>query len=334
MALDELLKGLGAFQQGMTQYGVGQGIQQAKAQVDEINAMQMKEMEKRQALQQVSNNLMATLAGTGADPATIQQAAMPFVQQQLKTSQDFLAAGTASGDQEMLQRGRQLQNEETRVQRSENEANRSQQRWGAIYGETQANKRAEMAASGMQAKRERLPVQMMKQFGDSRAFAAQASNLLKTFESDPKFKKFIGLMAVDPGKARSYFNTEMKQFRSAVERYSLQYRKSMTGSAASDQEDERIRNAIANLGTNPEAFSGMLRDHLGEERVKYEAELNPLTQQGFSTAGYEWEWEGGAPAAASSTQGAQQALQAPVTQGNGLSTPLNPVVNRYIIKGN
>jgi hypothetical protein len=127
VALDELLKGLGAFQQGMTQYGVGQGIQQAKAQVDEINAMQMKEMEKRQALQQVSNNLMATLSQTGADPATIQQAAMPFVQKDLKNSQDFLALGMEKGDKDVTAMGQQLQQQEHAVQTGENQKNRNLQ---------------------------------------------------------------------------------------------------------------------------------------------------------------------------------------------------------------
>lgn len=127
MALDELLKGLGAFQQGMTQAAVGRGVSQAQEAVQQINSAQMKEMERRQALSQVSNNLMMELSKTGADAQTIQQAAMPFVQKDLKNSQDFLTLGMEKGDKEVTQMGQQLQQQENAVQTGENQKNRNLQ---------------------------------------------------------------------------------------------------------------------------------------------------------------------------------------------------------------
>jgi hypothetical protein len=329
MAIDDLLKGLSTFQQGMTQYGVGQGIARAQEQVNQVNQMQMKEMEKRQALTQISNDLMATLSGTGADPATIQQAAMPFVQTQLKNSQDMLTQAALSGDQDMLKQGRMLQDEEQRGDRIKQGEMYSQQRWNTIYSETQANKRAEMQADASAAKRERLPSSLIKPLNESRAFGAQADSLLKKFESDKRMQKYVGLLAKDPGKARSYFNTEMRDFRSAVDRYYLQFRKSMTGSAASEQEDALIRSAIANLDTNPQAFATLIRSHLSEEGAKYNAQLEPLVSQGYSTSGYEWNF--GNPVAekqkadrANANAGAAALTQQQAPQGTGMSTPVQP----------
>jgi len=110
--MDDLLKGLQMFTQGVKAAAVNKGIMDAQQQVQQIQASQMKEMERRQALQGISNNLALQLSGLGADPAQVAQSAAAIRPPELRNSGDFLTQAALTGDQEMRAVGTQLQRQE------------------------------------------------------------------------------------------------------------------------------------------------------------------------------------------------------------------------------
>lgn len=69
MSMDELLKGLAVFQDGMKQYAVASAVNDANQQLTQLNQM---EGDKLQAQTQISQNLAMRLGAAGADASHIQ----------------------------------------------------------------------------------------------------------------------------------------------------------------------------------------------------------------------------------------------------------------------
>lgn len=93
MSLDELLQGLGAFKQGMQEFAVGNAIGQAQEQVNQLKAAQMNEMEKRNALQGLANDLALNLGRVNAPVAQIQSAVGAIAPAPIKNSTDAFVQG-------------------------------------------------------------------------------------------------------------------------------------------------------------------------------------------------------------------------------------------------
>ncbi len=107
--LDDLLAGLSVFKQGVTQYAVGQGIQNAQDQISQINSSQQSEIQKRQALTDTANNLTLHLAGLGADANTIQQTAAAIKPVSIATPQEAYNQAVAKGSPELMKLAQQGQ---------------------------------------------------------------------------------------------------------------------------------------------------------------------------------------------------------------------------------
>lgn len=82
MSIDEaikggqmLMEGAKAFREGLTRLSTSRAISQAQDDVNSLNNSEMDEMEKRQKLAAVSQNLTLRLSGLGADPQQIAQSA-------------------------------------------------------------------------------------------------------------------------------------------------------------------------------------------------------------------------------------------------------------------
>jgi hypothetical protein len=124
MSLDDLLKGLSKFEEGMQTLAVGRGIRQAQEQVSQINMQEQDEFKKRQALSQVANGLVMQLSGAGANPQQIQQAAGSIMPPELKSADDFYVQGALTGKQEYNAMGREVDLRATAVERKEKQKDR------------------------------------------------------------------------------------------------------------------------------------------------------------------------------------------------------------------
>lgn len=74
MAMDDLFKALGMFQQGVQQYALTGAVNEATAQMQQLNQAQIDEGQRRQQLQQLANGLALRLTGVGASGQQIQSA--------------------------------------------------------------------------------------------------------------------------------------------------------------------------------------------------------------------------------------------------------------------
>lgn len=98
MALDDLLKGLGSFKEGLQSLAQGMAVNDARDQLSQINAQVQKESEKQMMAQQVGQDLALRLTKAGADANQIAGATQGILpsanQQQTMTAQkDMQAAG-------------------------------------------------------------------------------------------------------------------------------------------------------------------------------------------------------------------------------------------------
>lgn len=75
MALDDLLKGLSVFNQGLREYAINQGVNDVTKQIQELNQQALDEKERLVATTQVANDLALKLGAAGADASLIGQLA-------------------------------------------------------------------------------------------------------------------------------------------------------------------------------------------------------------------------------------------------------------------
>jgi hypothetical protein len=127
------------FQNGLQQYAIGSGIQEATKQVDALNQANMSELEKRQQQQKIAQQLTLKLTQAGATGTQIQSAYGAIAPPELKTPQDWAQAATQTGDTKMMEMANKMQDFSIRdnkalvdqqqdFQGSENEKNRNLQR--------------------------------------------------------------------------------------------------------------------------------------------------------------------------------------------------------------
>ncbi len=97
MSLQELFQAMNMFKDGVNQMSVTRGISNAQQQMNQLNAAQMDEIEKRNALQGIANNLALDLGKTGAPVHQIQSAVGAVAPQAIKTADDAILQGTMAG---------------------------------------------------------------------------------------------------------------------------------------------------------------------------------------------------------------------------------------------
>ena len=290
MSLDDLLKGFQALDEGLTKFAVGRGVAQAQEQVNQINSSQMKELERRQALSGIANQLTMQLTQAGANPNQVAQAAGAVMPSAIKNSGDFLTQAALTGDQELAGRGQQLQQQENAVQTGENAKNRSNQLTIAREGNASSEKIAGMqigAASQRAAEKKlELPRQAFDKFSTALGNRQMLVELMDKWKSDPKVRTYVGLRGKDIAGARKYFNENLAAFQAEVAQAFNEYRKSITGAAASDKELVDLRTSLFNVDNSPESFEAILKRTLDVNDAKFKAQIKPYASK-FDTSMFE-----------------------------------------------
>lgn len=73
MALDDMLKGMAVFKDGLTQFATSKAVNDANEQLSQLNGQEMDRGEMLKAQSQIGNDLMMRLQSAGADPGRIAQ---------------------------------------------------------------------------------------------------------------------------------------------------------------------------------------------------------------------------------------------------------------------
>lgn len=332
MSLDDLLKGLAGFQEGVQSLAVSQGINKAQEQVAQLNSQMLKETERRQALSQISNNLVLQLSQAGANPQQVAQAAGAIAPPAIKDGNDAFLQGLQTNSQELMDMGRAANNEATRGQREMQDASLDAQK-GNLLISTHSNEKiagmnndARLRAG--EAKAGELPRPAFDRFSKAMGDRQTLVELLHNWKSSPEMQKYVGLLAKDPGGARKYFNENMAAFQAEVNQAFNEYRKSITGAAASEQELAALREALFNIDNSPAAFEKILKRTLAVSDAKFKAQLKPYEKAGRDISMFDLDQDSliptEAPAATAPKTLGVQSRQAPMTPMQPQGAPTAP----------
>jgi len=105
MALDDLLKSLAVFDQGVKEYATSNAISDAQSQVQALNQSTQDEMAKRNQLSQIGNNLALHLAKVGTPVSQIESAVGFIKPKAFKDAEDMYVQGVATGDEKLQNAG-------------------------------------------------------------------------------------------------------------------------------------------------------------------------------------------------------------------------------------
>jgi hypothetical protein len=98
---DNLMQGLKMFQQGVQEFAVNRAVSDATEQINQLNSQQMDEMEKRQAMKQLSDGLGLRLTGLNASASTVANAVSLAAPKALNTPDSYILEGLAKGSKKM-----------------------------------------------------------------------------------------------------------------------------------------------------------------------------------------------------------------------------------------
>lgn len=113
--IDDLSKAVGMFNDGMERLATTNAFESASGKINEINQAKLNEMEKRQALQGVSQELAQGLLQANAPIAKIQAAFQAFGAPALSDPNEQIQVGVESEDPTLVSRGQKIQREQSRV---------------------------------------------------------------------------------------------------------------------------------------------------------------------------------------------------------------------------
>lgn len=101
--MDDLLKAFQMFQGSVQQAAVSNAVEGASQHMNQINAQISDEAQKRQALQNLGNNLALKLTGVGANAAQVEQAFRAVAPQNFGSAEQLQLEGQLSGNKQYQQ---------------------------------------------------------------------------------------------------------------------------------------------------------------------------------------------------------------------------------------
>lgn len=109
MPLDELFAGFKMLNEGMNQYAIGEGIRDAQSKVDNLRTAQMSEMERRQQLTNISQDLTMRLGQVQAPVSQVQSVAGAIAPPPVGTSEQMYQQAVAKQDPTLMDMAKKMQ---------------------------------------------------------------------------------------------------------------------------------------------------------------------------------------------------------------------------------
>lgn len=162
-SLNEILAAFSAFNQGLTKYAVNKGINDAKAQVDQLNQQEIGLMQKRQAQEQVAKDLALKLTSFGADQNDVHAAYGAIAPKAFQSPQDMYQQGLASGDKELMSAAREAVKFSVEDEKLKNA---DQYKYNKLLQDDRLAAMRENQDAGADKKASGQQVQIFKQLGD------------------------------------------------------------------------------------------------------------------------------------------------------------------------
>lgn len=261
MSLDELLKGLSVFKQGMQELAQTTALNDANQQIMQLNAQALDEKEKLAQINQISQGLASRLMGTGGMSADKAATAVGIF-------------GPSQGAQFAADVNRGLQESTQAFTTKENEKDRALRR---ELMEGQAAQK-ETRPSELQKVREREAAKVVSSwidkgqkevvFGD----VAKLQEVEKMLEAEIKKGSSVtgGLTSYGPDWLKSAANPKLRTIETKVRSVTQKNLREILGGQFAEREGEKLINTAADVRLSPPEYLKAVR----ELRVGMEAQAD------------------------------------------------------------
>jgi len=266
--IDDLDKAVGMFSTGMDRLNQTQAFNKASERINEINTTVTNEMEKRTQLNEASQELGRGLLQANAPISKIQAAFTSFGAAPLPGAKEQIAVGVQSGDDATLAKG--LKQDKANLQMAHNNALELQRATGG---------------SSTPKLRNLAPGELEKINGID-ANVIQGTDLLNRMESDPQLSSWVSGRIPFAAEARAVFDTKFAAFKADTGRFFDQYRKMITGAAASVKEIAILEKNIPQAKDRPKVFRAKMRSFLKTYKVVRARTLANLGKAGRDISGF------------------------------------------------
>jgi hypothetical protein len=268
MALDDILKGIGAFNQGLQQYAASEALGTANQRLAEINqAQEQGIINQEQAFQQsssLSNQLANTMAGMGVNASTIAQTAGRF--------------GVSQGAQYQA-----MQNQKLAEQARDDAAKAVLEQRKFQSGQAALDRASAEKIAGMRANKPKmLPESFLKKIDELDQEQTIGQELLDSLEQN--------FEAIGPVEGRLPLQEildkpQLVAFRADIGQFFDAYRKRITGAGAGVEEIKMLKKNRPNETDTPAVFRQKMRNTLELGRKIRARQLKRRQQAGFDLGG-------------------------------------------------
>lgn len=256
MSNSELFQALNMFKSGVQDLNTQRVIAQANEAVAQVKASVTNEQEQRSQLQNISNQLVATMAGMGVPATTMAAAAQAIGPKQFANGDAMLTEAALTGSSYLRQGGLQA-NKDTQADERAKAAQ--------AFEYAKALKEMDIEASGarQQAKMQRMrPLQnaeIQRITAQEDSFGI-AQDILARVQANPDL---VGILA---GRvpARGQLEPEFAAFKADLGRFFDKYRVSTTGAGASEKEILMLMTRMAQETDTPATFGAKMESYLKE----------------------------------------------------------------------
>lgn len=247
---DELFTALKMFKAGVQEYSLSRALAGANQQVQEIKGAQMKEEEKRNALQSLSNQLVMQMGAIGAPVSQIQAMAGAIAPKQFANADQVMLEGRLTGSNYLMEQGKA----------ASMDANANNLQMQHDSQKFQSNQQAKQIASnekiagmhyGGQKAASKLTDTQINAFTNAIAQEKEFTKLIGEVEENPGL---VGPLDANlPGRGK-YYGKDFAKFKVKMKQLFNQYRTAVTGAGASVGELKMLMEAFPDGSESEDVF--------------------------------------------------------------------------------
>lgn len=290
MAINDLFQALQMFQQGVQQAATTSAVNDANNMVQQINQAQMEEGKKRQALQQLGNELALRLVGTGANGTQIQAAFNAVNPQNFGSAEQLQLEGQLSGNQYYQQAAQNIIGGREQAEMRRLKASAGTQDWLA---QREFERQKELVGLKAQAKKAGSNGAGGKALssGDIDKIASLETSVIDAEEMLAQIQKDPNLSGIFAGRIplRGALDPNFANYETQVQRFADAYRVLITGAAASDLELENLKKVTPQVTDTPMQVVQKLRVAIKKAQTRKNVLLKTAKAAGRDVSGFEGE---------------------------------------------
>ncbi len=274
----ELFQALKMFGDGMKSYGLSTSINEANQRSQDIKKQIMPDMEKRQALSSLANDVTMQLAAGGADSSAMAAVHSAIAPPSASTADQAILMGNLNGDRGLMEAGMAVRKEQDL---------RSMNEWAQKF------KMQEMAQDRQDARTEKraarapkvLDSATLNEITSVQTTSAQLNGLLSQIN---KFKGKIGAQNRIPGlnAVKQYIDPEYAAFTADLGTYFDSYRHAVTGAGAGPGELDMLMKNVPNISDSPASLESKIKASLKAGQRTLQIKLQTLGRAGRDVGGF------------------------------------------------